>query len=214
MTELKWSEETTEAPRKKRRFPAWLLWGCGCGCLALLLVGGILSVLGVRVWNRAHDPEVVWAHVEELLPYETRPEGWEAVGISFDMLDFGQYVLNPPEEPFFLMVQRMPSPAELEPLLDPDSRQNRGIFGVNKIRQPESGTIEVQGREVRCMRYLSWLPEDAQEKGAGGASLRIDLTSERGPPILLQITALDDRARIEDADVARLLEPFEVWRER
>jgi hypothetical protein len=214
MSEVRWSEETTEAPPKKRRFPAWLLWGCGCGCLAMLLVGGVLTVLGVRMWNEANDPEIAWARVDELLPYDTRPDGWEALGLSIELFDFGQFMLRPPDEPFFLVVQRMPSSAELEAFFDPESRHNRGFFGVNEIREPEPGRIEVQGREVRALRYLSWLPEEAQEKGANGASIRVDLSSERGPPVLLQVTAGDDRPRIEDADVARLLAPFDVWRER
>jgi hypothetical protein len=213
VTEVPWSEEAVETLRKKRRISPWLLWGSGCG-LAVLVVGGILTVLGMREWNRAHDPEIVWPEVAAILPYDTRPEGWEAIGTSFDVIGFNHYMLRPPDEPLILVLQSMPSERGLQPFFDPASRQNRGFFGLNEIRAPELGTIEVQGRSVRCLRFLSWLPEEAHRQGANGASIRLDLSGEYGPPIMVQITAADERAQIEDADVARLLQPFQIWRGR
>jgi hypothetical protein len=214
MSEVAWSEEATEAPRKKRRIPPWVLWGCGCGCLVALILAGILVVVGVRIAKEAADPEIAWARVDELLPFEQRPEGCEVGGLTIDILGFGQYHLQPPGEPFLLLLQRMPSKEAIDRWLDPDSRENQGIFGVNKIHEAEPGTIEVQGREVPALRCKAWLPEKAHDRGAAGASIRLDLSSANGPPIQLQIIAADGRDRVEDADVARLLAPFEVWQGR
>ena len=72
MSEVEWSAEGEEAPRKKKRVPAWVWWGCGGGCLLATLVAIIASIAIGKFVKDSLDPETVWARVHEALPHDQR----------------------------------------------------------------------------------------------------------------------------------------------
>jgi len=212
MAEVQWSEEGEEAPRKKKRVPTWVWWGCGGGCLLLTLIATVSAILIGKFVKDTIDPEVAWNELREVLPYDQRPEGWDARGNR--ILGFGQYFLVPASGGAILIVQRFRSSQELEAMFDPSSRQNKGVFGLGEIQNAELGTIDLQDRSVRCLHFQAWVPQAAKKDGPVGASLRIDLTGSGSIPVLVQITMQAESERVPDELARDLLAPFDVWRGR
>lgn len=194
--------------------PAWVWWGCGGGCLLAILAAVGLLVLGGTLVRDVFDPDKAWAGVAELLPHDERPEGWEAFGTA--RFGVGVFVLRPPHSPVFVIVQRTPDAAEIERQLEPETP-----FGLSWPRRLESlqdfevGTIELQGRSTRCLRFTGDLTEDGAADGevARVAGLRIDLTGA-GPPTLLHVVLEPGMTGSADERVAELLRPFDLWRGR
>lgn len=207
-----WSDEASQAKPAKRRIPTWAWWTCGSGCLLMTLVVVAIAVFAARVARDFMDPEKAWEDVRAILPYDQRPPGWEAHGVT--VLGMGNYFLTPPEPDVMLVVQRFRRTAEHEAMFDPQSTQNRGLMMFEEIRAPEAGTLEVQGREVRVLRFRGGLPGgiDADSDAAG---IRIDL-SRPDLPALVQISLDGAKGRepVSQARVAELLAPFDVWSER
>jgi hypothetical protein len=205
MSEVEWSAEGEEAPVKKKRVPSWLWWGCGGGCLLAVIAMIAISLLGVRFFKDATDPEKVWPAVQALLPFDERPEGWTAGGKT--VFGVGQYHLRPPGGEPYMILHRMPGPAERDALLDPESPQNKGIGGFGKIQDPEKGTVEIQGRGAPCLRFRPWVPGDENDV----STIRVDLTGEGDQPVLVEIV-VEGSEPVSDETVQELLEPFDVWR--
>ena len=211
MTESKWGDEPGPPP-KKRRVPAWVWWGCGGGCLLMVLAATVLLLVLRSVVADFMDPEKAWAGLREILPYEERPEGWDARGKN--VLGTGHFMLIPKEpEKCVLLVQRFRTRTALDEMFDPESRQNTGVLSVGGIRSAEPGTIRLQGRETRCLRFHAWVPEAVRQKSGEGASIRVDLTGQGPAPVQVQLT-LGGLERVTDEQVATLLAPFDVWRGR
>jgi len=85
---------------------------------------------------------------------------------------------------------------DLSALLDPDSLQNK--FGLkNRVE----GEMELQGRTAKTMRY---------EDVAGQDHLRVDITGEKAPYSMLDVSVPEDADAEETA--RRFLEPFDIWR--
>lgn len=212
MSEIEWSSEGEAPPRKKKSVPAWLWWGCGTGCLLMVLAAVVVTVLFMRVADSATDPEKVWPRVQELLPFDQRPEGWDADGGTLSFLGVGQFHLRPPGGLPYMILHRLPAPGEVDKFLDPESAQNRGVVaGVGKIREPQDGTIEIQGRETRFLRFRPWIPDEEVQQSI--SSIRIDITGTGAVPLLLEITDHSTEP-VTDEEVRELLTPFDVWRGR
>ena len=64
-----------------------------------------------------------------------------------------------------MIIIRVPNTGTLDNMFDPESRENKGVFGIGQISNAEEGTIEIQGREARCLRFEAWIPESASEDG-------------------------------------------------
>ena len=202
-----WGDEgRAEAPRK-RRIPAWVWWGCGGGCLFLTLVVVALVVMGARIFKESTDPEKQWPRLAEVLAFDQRPEGLElqfGLGIGADQF----HLLDREKGLRATLIEYPPSAtSHYDQLMDPDFEMPMG-FG--QVVEPESGALAVQGREVRCLRFARVEPEPA---GQGGAGIRVDLTGTRTKPRTLELRRLSGAQRIEDAEVAAFLAPFDVWRE-
>jgi len=210
MSETDWGEQ--EPPAKKKRVPSWVWWGCGGGCLLVLLVG---VIVGILAWTKARefvDPEKVWPNVAEMLPFDERPAGWDAKGGSF--FGGGMFMLEPPPAlNASLIVMRFRTQGELDAMLDPDSPQNTGFLGVGKIRSPEVGKLEIQGREVRCLRYEHWRP-DAEVDEPGNPGLSFDASGTGSIHVLVQILPHRTGEPVRDEEVRELLAPFDLWRGR
>jgi hypothetical protein len=168
------------------------------------------------------DPEKAWEHTQELLPHDQRPEGWDARGLV--LRGFGTIILTPPRQRTpdgkdvpadgILIVTRFRTREELDAAFDPGSLQNRGLLGFGEIRDPEPGTIEIQGRTVRCLRFKAWLPDYARDEPGDGSSLRVDVTGQGPRPVVVQIVRQGEEEKVPDELAQELLKPFDVWRGR
>lgn len=74
-TNDRWDVKLEDAPSKRSGVPGWV-WGCGGGCMLMLmlLIGGTWWVFG-KVTTE-FGPEAAWPEVAEILPYGPRaPDG-------------------------------------------------------------------------------------------------------------------------------------------
>jgi hypothetical protein len=205
------SEWGDERPAERKGLPPWVLWGCGGGCLLLLLFAVGTMVLGAVVLRRAQDPERAWAGVAELLPHDARPEGWQAVGTSF--FDVAFYFLRPPGPEAILVVQGVRSAHEAELLLAPESPDLGFQWFLHGVRNAEAGTLELQGRPASCLRFEATFSGPGTSEPFGARGLRIDV-SAGGAPTVLHLFVAADESEAADARARELLEPFDLWRGR
>lgn len=202
MQESDWGESVPP----KRRIPGWVWWVGGGGCLLALLLAGVLAFFVFGLARQIGDPERAWAEVAEVLPHDERPAGWEANGAS--VMGIETYVVTGPDGLGFLL-QAFPSGEPLEALFDPQSGQNQGAFGVGGIEEAELGTLELQGRAVRCLRFR--MPATQ----GGHFALRLDLSGgPHEPHALVQLTGTAEETRVVDEHAREALAPFELWRGR
>lgn len=212
MSELRWSEEGAPLPPKKK-VPTWLWW-VGGGCLLLLLAAGACSVLAVRMFQKARDPEVQWAEVARILPYDERPEGASLEWGSQIGMDMYVFMVS---DGYIAMLMRTPAGDDSDRKKLMDEHESFQVFGKGGRHEAVKGTILVQGRELPALRFVQ---EQAQQSsgpqvGSGGSVL-VDLTPEgEERALLLQFTRADGRDEpIPDEAVVRFLKPFHVGSER
>ena len=203
-----WGEEQ---PAKKRGVPSWVFWGCGGGCLlAILAVVGMLA-FGGSVLREAFDPEQAWDGVAKLLPHDERPADWEAYGTS--RFGIGFYVLRPPGPKAVLIVQSARDPREVDAQLTPNSPANAAWRWVLEgVRDHEAGTIELQGRTTRSLRFSGTFAGEGEDRFAA-TGLRIDASGSGAPTVLHVVLAATEEASIEER-TRELLAPFDLWRGR
>ena len=196
-----------EPAAKKRRVPKWVWWGCGGGCLLMSLTLIVVAIFAVRFFKEGMDPEKQWPRLGEVLAFEQRPSGLELqFGAS---LGADQFHLVDHAKGLQATLIEYPRAAsgEHEKLLDPDFHPP---LGFGQPLEPETGLLDVQGRPVRFLRYARLDPEPP---GQGlGPGIRLDLTGDRPRPRTLELRSRNGQ-RIEDADVADFLAPFQVWKE-
>lgn len=210
MSAADWGDEGGEVPpKKKKRIPTWAWWTCGGGCLVAILVAIALGFVVAGLAKEFGDTEQAWENVREILPYDARPEGWEARGVT--VLGMGNFFLHPPQPGAAVLVQSFRGRPEFEAMFDPDSPQNGGPIALTRLRDPVPGTVQLQGREVRCLGFRGGPGGDPDE--GGGYSIRIDLGREESPA-LVQISLRRAEAPLTAEQVAELLAPFDVWRGR
>lgn len=207
MSNAEWTDEG-QVEAKKKRVPSWVWWGCGSGCLLATIAIGGMAFFGARLVRESMDPEKQWPRLQRVMAFEERPPGLEIeLGLS---LGADQFHLVDSEQGLRATLIEFPpsSHSEYEQFLDPEIGTP---FGLGQPVEPESGTLLVQGREVRCLRFARIKPEG--EGNNQGAGIRIDLTGERLKPRTLELRS--SRAeRIDDALVAEFLTPFDVWKEQ
>lgn len=221
MAETNWTEEAPSAP-KKSRVPTWA-WFCGGGCLLALIVGGVLTFLGVNFIKSATDTEAQWANLAKVLPYDERPAGVDMrVGFS---LGIEQYQMHDVPHGLQITIQKMGGTQGAEQrrkMFDPEHPQFPQDAGVVKFQDLKVSKIEVQGRELPLMRMRvelagfmkSILPKEATQEGMGATAL-IDLTREDEPGLLfLQMIRLKGEEPISDEEIRTFLEPFHVGPKR
>lgn len=210
MTESDWAD--AEERGTKRGVPSWVFWGCGGGCLLAILVLVGLLVLGGSLLREAFDPEQAWKGVAEVLPHDQRPAGWVAYGTS--RFGVGFFFLRPPGPESVLIVQRARDRAEVEALLTPDSPANAGWHWIlDGMREHETGTLELQGREARCLRFTGTFSGFEGGQAVQAKVMRVDI-SGAGTPTLLHVVLGPGAGPTADEDVRALLGPFDLWRGR
>lgn len=206
MSDAGWTEEGQAQPRKKG-VPSWVWWGCGGGCLLATLAIAAAAFFGVRLVREGLDPEKQWPRLQRVLAFDERPAGLEIeLGLSLGVDMF--HVVDSTRGLRATLVEfPSASSTEFDQFLEADVG---APFGLGQPVDPEPGTLLVQGREVRCLRFVRVKPEDADSNQ--GAGIRIDLTGERAKPRTLELRR-GGALRIDDALVAEFLAPFDVWKE-
>jgi len=242
MTEASWDSESSEPPPKKKGVPKWI-WACGTGCLLMVILGGLLTVVAVMKFKEAMDPEVQWAKLEQVLPYdEPHPDltiasvpfmtmipGFEGMWTLFDhegrscvVMVFGGAQKEKVEEGMF-----DPEAGEM------DFGAWTGNMGQHDF---EVGTVTIQGRELRCARFRSFpqkegeeppaeeppaeVPEGEHEVGIRDAMkkavIRVDITPEDRDDIMVivEFSKVMTLERVSDEEIAEFLAHFHIGQDR
>ncbi len=210
MTEVEWTDEGAEKPAKKGRIPRWLLVGCGCGCLAVVAAVGAATWYLVGFYQEATDPEKQWPKVARVLPFDERPAGLELeLGNPVPFLDrvFEMYKLTNAADDYTATVMHFKSgpKEELDQMFDPDPEGT--VFGLGRPVDPVAGALEIQGRQVRTLRFRT-------VKGEGkavGPGIRVDL-SRPGRMLAVEMRRIGDQP-LSDEEVLEFFAFFDVWRE-
>lgn len=210
MSDSDWSEVEDEAQPKKGGVPKWVWWGCGCGCLLTLLVSvaAVLIIVprAVTYVEEMADPEVQWARLQEVLPFDERPTGYDIFGTPLGVMD--QYVLMPRNGSRQIKVQVFGSAAaaDFDTMFDPDPS---GMpFGLGAPQDGEDGTLEIQGQPCRFLRFSGIKGQP------GGGGIRVDLSYEGSRATLVEILVMHGDGTPTDEEVLDFFSQFDVWRHR
>ena len=236
--EQDWSPQmVTDEPRSAgRAFPVWI-WGCGGGCLLMIvLVFGGLFWAGNKFYSLM-GPEAAWPQVAKIMPFgEERPEGYSAIVIDLEVLrglmDYipGMSEDELPDMPLqrIITLFRVDEDGDavgnlaatlmvLPPgdLNDEQLEELRAIAdelstGEKTEQEVETLQLTFQGREVTAARYASIASaaQQLQETTGPRQVLEIDLTNGREAPIVLQFSD-DEPPTVEELEA--FFEPFDVW---
>lgn len=218
MSERPLQDVLSDAP-PRRGVPGWI-WGCGGGCLLLMVLVVGFTVFTFNQLQKAMGPDAAWPVIQSVMPYEEpHPEG------------LGAYVVDPSA-----MARKVGGwfGATEEDLAEVPNVQ---VFGF--LREPEntnylftlwrdtstpapsidgsgnSVEFELQGKTVRA--YIQ-RPEANQEDVAGANvgirtnsdALMLDLGPRTGGHLTLMVQGQGGAASA--ADVVAVLQPFDLWK--
>lgn len=219
MAETAWTEEQTTGPKKKS-IPTWV-WFCGGGCLLAVLLAVVAIGFGFRAINQARDPDVQWARLAEVLPFDERPKEMELVmGVHI----VGDQYTFKDDRGFQVQIQNHAGKdgtqgrQDMFGTDDPKFPQNMVVM---KFEDLQPGSVEIQGRDLRLLRMRMELagvlnkliPKEARE-GMGSMAF-VDLTPEgREGMLLAQFTRLKGTEPITDDEIREILKPFHVGPKR
>lgn len=215
MSDANWG--ANEAPVKKSGLPKWLLW-CGGGCLLALVVGGIgafvLFKLGKEFVEEARDSEKQWPKLQQLLPFDERPAGYElGWGSSFLM---ETYVLKDGKGLVGVVMRFKESDAESvdAQLMNPEF--GGSFMGMGGRKDTQAGTIEMQGTTFDVLRFRQAEAQAAPGEGAVSApahSAYVRLTAAGDTrPVVVQLIAMGAMQPIGDEQIRDYFAPFHVGR--
>ncbi len=218
MAEVDWGNEANEAPKQKSRVPKWA-WFCGGGCLLALIVAGVAAVLLVRVAKDTMDPDKQWDRLAEFVPYETRPEG-QIIGFKVPFQDIHTFAL--PQEggasALFLIAGGSQGEELRAAYFDGEKEVNLGPFTGNAGRyNVEEGTLNVQGRELRSIRFTSH--ERSGDEGKSSAmhksTLALDLTKDGSDTaVIFQFDRVNSLERVDERAAIEFLAQFKIGEQR
>ena len=219
MAETTWAEEAPSAPPKKS-IPTWV-WFCGAGCLAVIVLGVVATLVMFAFVKSARDPEKIWEKLSVILPYDNRPpELTPLLGMN---LGVEQYQFND-SRGFQVTFQRhtgKDAARARSQMFDAEHPKFPENMGVMKFKDIQAATIDVQGRSVRLLRMEMELggflkaivPKEGQEQF--GAFLFADLSPEGADELLiLQMVRTKGSGPITDDEERTLLKPFHVGPKR
>lgn len=233
-----WHPQLEDDVHSGRSFPVWI-WGCGGGCLVMLML-----FIGVSVWfgdkmMSTFGPEAAWPVIGEIMPYGEEPPAdysptlidprmitgmvsW-VPGISKEDLDAEvpdmQVIVidrteNDQRGDFTAMFYRLPLGATEE-----DKREVMDAPAVS----PGAGEVEISGVEALELtlqgRKITGRRFDADSQGPpnpfGSQTavqvLEIDLSEGRSRPLILQFTSNKKGAVLDGAALEDFLAPFQLW---
>ncbi|MAE46129.1 MAG: hypothetical protein CMJ86_04465 [Planctomycetes bacterium] len=185
---------STEGGGGKKRNP--LLWGCGLGCLGLLLVAGVMTFMGVGWVKDALNPEQSLDRLAATLPVEELPEGWTLV--------FGNKVPFVGLEVFIMQGPGGEDKGHLLASFFVVSKEEGAQEHWNETA-PDQGSdrsIEIQGRVL----------EGVYDANAGGGASFLLMLSEDGdiPVIMVHIQRQNSSVEITDEELRFFFDSFSI----
>jgi hypothetical protein len=205
------------------------------------VLGLVLALLLVRGAMQMADPERQWAKLGEVVAVDERPAGWRIQGLTgflFFVPDFhGAWVLESADGSRNAMFLAFEAGArsDFDAMFTGDVPASVPFAGMGAY-DPEPGVLEVQGRELRVLRFRterpdgepgvdgrdaagapeepSWL-ERVMTETAGQlarAAVNVDVTSDpvAGPLVLVQYSTPRKLERIADEELALFLDHFDL----
>lgn len=215
MAEVDWGNEANEAPKKKSRVPKWA-WFCGGGCVLAILAAGVFAVLAFNFAKDAADPETQWARLAEFVPYETRPEGTIA-GFKIPFQDI-QFFALPQEDgasATFLVAWGAKGEEFRAQYFDGGKQIDLGPIAGNMGRfNVEEGVLNVQGRELRTIRFTSHQRSEGDDKELSSmhkSTLAVDLSKDGSDTaVIFQYDVIKSLDPVDEKAVVEFLAPFKL----
>jgi hypothetical protein len=211
MTDTTWGDESL--PPKPKRIPTWL-WFCGGGCIVAVILAVIAAVFAfdyLKGWGSAEKQ--LPALAEHLAFDEPLPSGTEfqmAIRFPFDWFVFSDdrgFAL------VFIVVPASKSAEIRETILNPDFKG--GFMGNGSREELEEAIVQVQGRELKGLRYVQRNGSGEQGFDGSGPGIVLEVSAESAAKmIVLQILRTGGEEKITDEDVRDLLKPFHVGPDR
>lgn len=206
MKEDDWNPSEEAAPPKKRRIPRWVLFGCG-GCSVLLVLLAIaVAIFVVPMIREAADPEVQWPRLQEVLPFDERPQDLE-MQVGMRVPGARTFALvNEAETLLIEVVDYNLSSEEFDNVIT--------MQAPGHPRDPVEGEMEIQGRSVTTYSF-----QEKRSEGLWGG------TKHLGPGIRFDLRAGDRMATVDlrrmgskepvtEEEVRAFFDHFDVWRGR
>ncbi len=197
-------EASGEPPQKKRRIPKWLMFGCGCGCLVMVAAIALLAVIGFR----AVDPDVQWPKIQEVLAFDEQPTGYDVIGVPVPGVEM--FTLTDETDRYVVNLYRFESleADDAEALFS--ERLGETPFGLGQPKGAELGSMDVQGKSVRVLRFTGMGGTSAIDPLGGG--IRFDLSEDGGGMRVVEFRTMQKSAAVTDEQIEDFFGHFDVWR--
>lgn len=221
MSESGWSNDQEQTTGTKRKLPGWV-WGCGIGCLVILVLVVAGVWVGAKMLGKFVDQDAVWASIDEVLPVEETPdpEDYFALQIPFNPGGATMWVISATSGDRSIVLFSAPPGSEAtkmrDGLLDATTEQSvGGPLGDYGRHDVVGGSISVQGRALECVRF-SALPEEGGNALTGFANLEgstvvVDLAPEGSERLLvMQFSNQGESEPVPDEHVQEFLDHFRV----
>jgi hypothetical protein len=223
MSETTWGAETEPAPKKKT-IPTWL-WFCGGGCIGAVILAVIIGTWlfqkGVEMVKEARDPEKQWPALAQIIPFDERPPELQLLAGGTFQTQFFVFMDSRGFIDSFLRFREKDTEEIRGQLLSPNFKGS--VFGLGGRKNLQAGTLLVQGRELKVLRYDQLEGESHQfskEEGrppppGKGPAILVDLTPAGEKRMLvLQMVRTKSEEPITDEEVQAFFKPFHVGDKR
>lgn len=224
MAESEWGEQVEEQrTTAKGGIPMWV-WGCGGGCLLLMVLGvvavGMFAKVFVEEIEKAQDPEVQQAVVAQYMDFDEWPEEYELMGVPMvsrmSEMDMVMIFGESGGSMYMAMLMAFPETEKegVDEIFDPEFNSG-GMFGMGGWENVSEGDLHIDGRDARYRRFEADSVNFSEEE-TSGPSMMIDLTGNGPEVVLVQVTRIaGDEGELTDEEVLTFIgEPFEVWGSR
>ncbi|MFN0009703.1 MAG: hypothetical protein ACKVXR_17550 [Planctomycetota bacterium] len=184
----------------------------------------MLLILGLVYVRRLSDPDVQWAAIGEVIAVDEPHPTFRIFGFP-RMNGLRSWVMsNGPDENTAIILSDQEKRIRLfESWQDLPEVMAEGRMAerIDPTVPSESGTITVQGRDLRCLRFgLLGKKARTSEEVAGPPDARshpailLDLSNEGAEESLACMLFAKEGDRVEDAQVLAFLKPFHVGPDR
>lgn len=204
---------------ERRRIPKWLRISVAAvlGLIVLLIAGGLWLRGYVK---RMADPEVQWAAIREVIAVDEPlpPYGVAGMPPFWSMQTWSLF--DPAGDRFGMLLHDDGGAGarRRRKMFDPETRELPGK-SLGPGVPLEHGTILVQGRDLRWIRFTSPEAREGAESGTSrdrsGPTILVELSRQDGEEFLgFIMVAEGEGGRVEDAQIVDFLKPFHVGPDR
>ena len=198
-----------------RGIPTWLR------ITAASVLGLIVLLIACGFWLRSYlermvDPEVQWAEIRKVIAVDEPPPPYGVLGMPSFLGMNGWGLSEPAGGRFgmFLREDREDAAKLRKEMFDPETRELPGK-PPGPAMSLEHGTIAVQGRDLRCVRFAYEDPREHARRNRSGPTILVELPREDpGEFLAFVMIAEGEGSRVEDAQVVDFLKPFHVGPDR